>query len=127
MITIADDEPDIVESTQMLLQVTGHDAEVTTAVEDILPLIRATRPTLHLQDVQMPGLDIARLIREIRADASIAATPVVLFTAASPALPEWQRLGADACLSKPFEMEQLHDLIASAQTGGREAVGAQSA
>ncbi len=122
MITIADDNEDILESTQLLLEITGHASESTGLAGDIQDLVRSKKPALHLQDMQMPGLDLARLLNDLRADATTADTPIVLFTAGSPHADQWAELGADGCLRKPFDMAKLEAMIEAAQEGGREGV-----
>ncbi|GAA0390920.1 hypothetical protein GCM10009093_16940 [Brevundimonas terrae] len=70
---------------------------------------------LVLMDMQMPvmdGLSATRLIRQLEKDTGIAHIPIIMLTA--NAMPEHvsasMDAGADAHLSKPFNVQQLLDL-----------------
>lgn len=122
MITLADDDEDILESTQLLLELSGLPSDATTDPHSVLDLIRSNHPVLHLQDMNMPGLDVRDLIASIRRDSELKDTPIVLFTASNPEGPQWRATGADGCLRKPFDMGTLERLIETARTGGRDAL-----
>ena len=88
--------------------------EVVTARDgpDALAKAVAVRPDLVLLDVQMPGIDGYTICSRIRADASLAAVPVVIVTAnyGSTEVEAARRAGADDFLVKPFLPATLVDL-----------------
>lgn len=77
--------------------------------EEALRLARAERPHLVLADVMMPGLDGFGLLRGLRADDELKATPLVLVTARAheEAAIEGLLAGADDYIAKPFSSREL--------------------
>jgi DNA-binding response OmpR family regulator len=66
--------------------------------------VKAARPDLVIVDYHMPGKDGTELVRQIRADESLKATPVMMLTGDSrmQKVEESFGLGADDYLVKPF-------------------------
>lgn len=81
--------------------------------------IRTQRPEVVLLDIQMPELDGLSVIRQVRADAAVAATPIIAVTAL--AMPgDRQRCldaGASAYLAKPVGVHTLVETIAEVLAG----------
>ena len=69
----------------------------------------AALPELVVLDVMLPGIDGIELLRRIRADARMAAIPVVMATARGAEYDKIQGLdlGADYYLTKPFGVMEL--------------------
>lgn len=113
-ILVADDEPSILRSTEILLRDLGFDV-VTTADHTLIPdILVKERADLLLQDVRMPGLDIKKLVVRIRTDPRTRKVPVILFSA-SLDLPEIQAaVGATGYIEKPFLPERIMETIGSA-------------
>ncbi|MFM9902905.1 MAG: response regulator [Polaromonas sp.] len=88
---------------------------------DGLALVREHRPDLVISDVQMPLMDGFAMLQTLRADASLAATPVILLTS----LQERAHMrigmtsGADDYITKPFRPGELREAV-SAQLNRRE-------
>ncbi|MCA1810649.1 MAG: response regulator [Halobacteriales archaeon] len=100
-IVVADDDADILESNEDVLKLAGF--AVTT--------VREARPDLLLQDVNMPGLDLERLVREVRADPSLRGVRVLPFTASESIQETAQRLGADGFIQKPFNSDRIQQTL----------------
>jgi len=77
-------------------------------------LAAGLRPGIMFCDLRMPNLDGMGLLARVRADAELAALPVVLVSAASDAdtLSEAGRLGADGYIVKPFAAGQVRAQLA---------------
>lgn len=73
------------------------------------------RPELIVSDVMMPGMDGFELCRQIRKNINLNSTPVILLTAKSDTSDNAQGLdaGADAYLTKPFNIEILSRSISN--------------
>lgn len=110
-ILVADDNEDILESTKLLLEMMGYDVEDVGAADEIYDRAKATKPDLILQDFHMPGLDVGVLIGRLRDNPTTAATPIVLFTATLEEEYLWRVVGADGLLRKPFDRDQMRDVI----------------
>lgn len=80
----------------------------------VVARIRAERPDVLLQDVRMPGLDLDRLMSEIRSDPAIAHTPVLLFSASMDVGDVQARVGAVGFLEKPFKPAEVTRAVTDA-------------
>ena len=101
-------------------QVAQLDAE-TTVVHDgeaALAALTARHFDALTLDVRMPSPDGLEVVRRIRADPELLATPIV-FVSALAADP---RLAGEWALAKPFEAQQLHTVLAAALRAGRSRV-----
>jgi len=79
-----------------------------------LDMMRDLRPDLVVMDIVMPNLSGVELIKQIRADADLGATPVVAVTnLASPA--DKRRLadaGFNGHVSKPIKPKEFQAVVA---------------
>jgi len=80
-ILVIEDNPANLELMTYLLKSFGHD--VVTAEDGDLGLAaaRRRRPDVIVCDVQLPGMDGYAVVREVRADASLCAVPIIAVTA----------------------------------------------
>jgi two-component system alkaline phosphatase synthesis response regulator PhoP len=74
-----------------------------------IEMAKAERPDLILLDVVMPTMNGLEVCRRLRAEAKLAATPVVLLTALNdPHLGfEGKEAGATTTMRKPFGVEHI--------------------
>ena len=110
MIWCVEDDASIRDIEVYALQSTGFQArgfEDGTSFWDALQ--GAAKPDLVVLDVMLPGVDGVELLRRIRADARMAAIPVVMATARGTEYDKIQGLdlGADYYLTKPFGVMEL--------------------
>lgn len=108
---LADDEPDILESTRMVLEMIGHDVLTVAQAPDILPAILAHRPEILLQDAVMPGLDLARTVAAIHALPESQRPRILIFTASADGEEVCRLVGADGFLHKPFDGSRIGDIL----------------
>lgn len=78
-----------------------------------LKMLLSKHYDLVISDVMMPEMDGITLLRSIKSNFNISDVPVILLTSKSEVAFRLEGLkkGADAFLSKPFSMEELHILI----------------
>ena len=81
MILIVEDDEKSRRLMKDVLEHQGYAVMETDQAETGLDIIRKCHPQLVLMDIHLPGISGMDAIREIRADASIAATPVIAVTA----------------------------------------------
>ena len=107
-IIVADDNADMREYLTRLLSQNWR-VEAVADGGAALAAAHRERPDLVLTDVMMPVLDGFGLLRELRADASLASTPVLLLSARAgeEASVEGLVAGADDYLVKPFASREL--------------------
>jgi len=82
-ILIVDDDPDIVESIQVVLESHSYEVFSASTGEEGLRMVKQVLPDLILLDVMMEtgrkGLEVAQ---EIRKDSRFAALPILILTSA---------------------------------------------
>jgi DNA-binding response OmpR family regulator len=107
-ILLVDDHPRLMNFIRLGLKYEGFEVITAGSGQEGLNAVRTDPPDIMLLDIRMPdmdGFEVLRLLREF------SPMPVIAYSAtpeySTPALES----GADAFLAKPFEMEQLVELI----------------
>lgn len=80
---------------------------------EALEMIKRQQPDIVVSDVMMPRMNGYQLCKEIKQNLTFSHVPVILLTARVDLESQMlgYKLGADAYLSKPFEMEMLLSVI----------------
>jgi len=107
-VLLADDNADLREYARRLLS-EHYEVHVVADGQAALEAARQLRPELIVSDVMMPRLDGFGLIREVRADPQLRATPIILLSARAGEESRIEGLdrGADDYLVKPFSAREL--------------------
>ena len=112
-ILIVDDNEALVDALGVLLE---DDYEVIPATDacQALKVLNRIEPSLIFLDCFMPGFNGVQLLREIR--QMCLASRVVIITAAESYLlgDEFQKLGIDGLLHKPFDVRDIQGFAAAA-------------
>lgn len=112
-ILIAEDDPTIRNNLGRTLRLEGYEPIVAENGRHALQLLAQCTPALILSDVMMPELDGHGLLQAIRAQPQYSQIPFVFLTARADRsdVREGMKLGADDYLTKPFQREELLDLV----------------
>ena len=110
-VLVADDDADILHVIELNFRLEGFEVVTARDGADALAKAVAVRPDLVVLDVLMPGIDGYTICARIRADASLAAVPVLIVSAnyGSADLEAARRAGANDFLVKPFHPAMLLD------------------
>ncbi len=115
LVLVVDDSITVRRVTQRLLQREGY--RVALAVDGLQALERLEqeRPAVVLSDIEMPRMDGFDLVRNIRADASMADLPIIMITSRIAAKHRElaMQLGVDHYLGKPYSEDELVRLVRS--------------
>lgn len=116
---VVDDEPSIRFVISRALKDRGWDARVLDDGVAVLDHLQAEHFDLILLDLMMPGMNGFEVLRQVRSAGEAGwKTPssvrVVVLSgkAGEEGLEFAQRIGADAALSKPFDIDDLWKVIA---------------
>lgn len=113
-ILIVEDDLDMQSGLQVALELEGYNVLTANNGEEAVALLATSVPDLILADLKMPHMDGLRLLEEIQKNKAWRNIPVVVVTAVAE--PEVQSRvawrGAYAYLTKPFELDELLDVIA---------------
>jgi CheY-like chemotaxis protein len=104
-VLVADDDGSIRETVVAILEDAGYAVRVAADGAQALAAIDADRPCLVLLDMRMPVLDGWGVAAGLRARA--ISVPIAVMTAALDAQRWCDEIGADACLPKPFDVDNL--------------------
>ncbi|HVL89545.1 MAG TPA: response regulator [Actinomycetota bacterium] len=121
LILVVEDDPSVVELERVLLEDEGY--EVLTAKDGLEGLLKTEfrRPALILLDLMLPVVDGARMFEELRADARVAATPVVIVTGMADAHNVFDDLvGRENVIIKPFGLDELLARVVALAGPGRK-------
>jgi CheY-like chemotaxis protein len=113
-VLVVDDEPDYRFLLRVTLERAGYAVIEASHGEAALESVRVSPPALVITDRMMPRMGGGVLIERLRADVGTAAIPIVMLTGTNGA-----QLGADAVLTKPFEPDELIELVARLIEGER--------
>jgi CheY-like chemotaxis protein len=106
-ILVVEDDADIGELMKILLEADGFRVNIAVDGHDALEqLSTGDRPALILLDMMMPGMDGEQFLKQVRA-GQYGKMPVVVISGHSAAQNKANELGADSCLLKPFELDDL--------------------
>lgn len=111
-VLVVDDNLDNAFLLQTLLEVEGYSVEVADSGQAALQQMRIAPPDLVLLDVMMPEMDGFKVVRKIRGNRQLRATPVILITAYDEPFVEYGwKLGADDFIRKPIDPDKLMQRI----------------
>jgi two-component system response regulator MprA len=117
-VLVIDDERPIRELVAETLWEAGYEVEAASNGAEALERIGGWQPDVVVLDLMMPVLDAAGFLRLLRLDPSSAHVRIVILTAAYAPYEQAHRLGAAACLTKPFSLEELVAAVEQAACDG---------
>ncbi|HLZ27000.1 MAG TPA: response regulator [Chloroflexota bacterium] len=110
-ILVIDDEPTICELVADTLRDSGYIVDTAPNGADALERMHRHLPHAIVLDLMMPRLNASGFVERVRLNPRFAAIPILVITASYAAHEAAERLGARACLTKPFELDELVDLV----------------
>jgi CheY-like chemotaxis protein len=106
VILVVDDEIDITETYALYFELHGFEIIKANNGFDALTAVATRVPDLVVSDCMMPGMDGVALSRQLRADARLARTPIILMSGA-PERHDLRNGNYDLFLLKPVLLERL--------------------
>jgi signal transduction histidine kinase len=112
-VLVVDDNPDIRESTAMMLSLIGHETRVAESGEEALQLAIKFQPTVILLDIGLPDLSGYEVVRRLRETGEFAATRIIAISGydTPEARDRAAEAGFDHHLSKPVPLQELENLL----------------
>ena len=105
-ILVADDDPAIVDSIQLMLEAVGYEVDTTVNGDTVKDLIE-NFPHLLLLDIWMSGLFGTEICSQLKDSDKTKHIPVIMMSAHPGAEKSVEEIKADAFLAKPFDIEDL--------------------
>lgn len=110
-VVIADDEKDAIDVLTVLLEKTGMVSAAIPVLDptEIESTIHRCRPDALFLDIEMPGMDGLKVVKNIRAyDQEL---PIIIVSAYEKYVPEAIKLHVYSYLTKPVPRDELKDLL----------------
>jgi len=80
IILVVDDDPTVIELYKRMFKNYGLDVLVARDGDAGLKMIKEQKPDFVILDIRMPKLDGIEVMKEVRKDASVKDTPVLILT-----------------------------------------------
>ena len=109
-VLVVDDDPDLRVMLCAILEAEGYTVDSAADGLEALAQLQARQPHVIVADLQMPRMTGQELLGQLR--QLPVHIPVVFMTAGLRAELEAEQHGADGFLAKPFELDDLLQLVA---------------
>ena len=109
-----DDDTDLIEVCCIVLKTKSYDVKGFPRCNDILEEVRAFQPNVILMDNWIPDVGGVRATQLLKADLQLKNIPVIFFSANEHIEDLTAEAGAEFFLQKPFEIEDLENVVANA-------------
>jgi DNA-binding response OmpR family regulator len=111
-VLVIEDDPDMREIERTTLGCAGHEVLLAADGREGLRVLERKRPCVILLDLMMPVMDGLTFLSERRKRGLAENVPVVCITAGGEEMQSHAiSLGANECLHKPADFDELCDLI----------------
>lgn len=118
-ILIVDDDADILEATQLCLEITGQ-WEVLKASNgpDGIAIAQSEKPDAILLDMMLPGMDGLTILQRLRENSETQQIPIIILTAKAQSHKQqyFGQLKVASVITKPYDPLTISDQIALALT-----------
>ncbi len=110
-ILIVDDDEGILQGFQAILESEGYEVTTLPDAECIHSLPKNRYPDLILLDVLLSGEDGRKHCKQLKTQEETNHIPVIMMSAAPNMEKSVKEAGADGYLKKPFEMDEVLEII----------------
>ena len=113
VILFVDDEPDTLKVISSGLEERDFKMLQANTGEEALELLKTNKPDLILADLRMQPMNGFELFQQVKKDPKFVTTPFLFLTAVDEILAKkyGQKLGVDAYITKPVELDDLVSII----------------
>ena len=111
MILVVEDDPQVARLISLVLQRNGEKSEVVSDGRAALERAKELNPSLIFADLTIKGMGGELLCSKLKADPETREIPYVVVSGDTDIIEKARLCGADDHLGKPFEFEDLVDLV----------------
>jgi CheY-like chemotaxis protein len=118
-ILVVDDEPDIVTTVAMALELEGYKVRTAANGSEAMEQIRSFAPDLVIIDMVLPEISGQEVARWMKESPEYRHIPVILITALAQKSEKeaFSKDAIDCCLIKPFDLKQLEKKVKDLLSG----------
>ncbi|NIM04761.1 MAG: response regulator [Armatimonadetes bacterium] len=110
-VLVVDDEKNICDLLKQTMETTGCVVHTVCDAEEAIELAQGTRFDAIFLDIKMPGMNGVELLKNLNITQPDAAFVMITGYATSDLVDESLSSGAFICLSKPFSLAQVLDVV----------------
>ena len=115
---IVDDENEISELLKRHFEYLGYEVDTADGGVRALRVLESRRMDIVISDIRMPGMDGIELLEAIRTEYPMLRVIMITGYVTQENILACMRLGAEACIFKPFEdLEDLEAVVAQTWKG----------
>jgi CheY-like chemotaxis protein len=118
-VLVVDDDPDILEALSEILEAEGFEIRRARNGKEALDRLEPDAPQLILLDLMMPVMDGWEFAQRMRQKPNVAKIPIIVLSADRNVGSKATDIGAVGHLAKPFELNDLLDMVRRALRQGR--------
>jgi CheY-like chemotaxis protein len=108
---VFDDNTDILELCTIILQDAGYDIKTSSTSNNIIDQVMGYTPDIIFMDNWLPDVGGIDATRALKSHDLLKSIPVIYFSANNDVKSLAEQAGADGYLSKPFDIQELEDII----------------
>ena len=108
---IFDDNTDILELCTFILEDAGYEIKTSSTSNNIIDQVMAYIPDIIFMDNWLPDVGGIDATRALKSDETLKNIPVIYFSANNDVMSLADQAGADGYLSKPFDIQELENII----------------
>lgn len=112
-VLVVDDDADLLEMVNIVLARQGYTTSAITNGKSFFKAVKSFRPDLILLDIFLGDADGRNLCRQLKAESDVKHIPVILYSAGNVPGSTIENTGADAFVTKPFDIRLLLEKIKS--------------
>ncbi len=112
-ILIVDDSTDLLEVLKFFLEEKGYEVETVSRHQNLISLIKSFSPDLLLLDIYLHGGDGREICKKLRKEEATKYLCILMFSASTKALLNYESYGADGYIEKPFGLQEIVSKVES--------------
>src|SRR5918911_1044782 len=106
-VLVVDDDPAIRGLVGDALRSEGYAVDLAAHGREALEAMRASRPSTVVLDLMMPVMDGFSFMQACHLEQLCDGVPIVVISAVHEALDQIRDMPVQACIAKPFDLEEL--------------------
>ena len=120
-ILLVEDEKDLVDIVKFRLEANNYEVVVAYDGQEALDRAKKEKPDLIILDLMLPKIDGFKVCRMLKFDEKYKKIPIIMFTARAQESDKklGEEVGADAYITKPFDLEEVLVLVQRAMESRR--------
>ena len=111
VVLVVDDDPDILEALSEILEAEGFEIRRARNGKEALEKLEPDPPHLILLDLMMPVMDGWEFAQRLKQRPRVANIPIIVLSADRNVSNKAVEIGAVGHLAKPFELNDLLDMV----------------